>query len=301
MKLFITINIICLIVLKAVSQTTSLQADSSVYLNQNKILFEKISFADSIILYDPGALGENTGDEPSQKYQNTQKALGKPDCVSDNDTGFVSLGNGGTLIIKFTDNILINGSGADLKIFEVSNDEDIKVWVSRDNKIYIPLKKTAHSNYEFDFGPQTENSYFYKFIKIRDIYNFDQSPAKTDQALGADIDAVSALNTAKRLLYKTDSLFKANSTDLSESGKNILSFLAAQIKNLPHPILSINSYSYQKANDQYLSLSTYIQADRIRQYLFNEKEITHAEYQISGKGYTKNIKHSIIEILIKSK
>ncbi|MEJ2627543.1 MAG: hypothetical protein P8078_03160, partial [bacterium] len=57
----------------------------------------------------------------------------------------------------------------------------------------------------------------------------------------------------------------------------------------------------QKASERYLSLSTYMQADIIRQYLFNNQELSLTEYHISGKGYDENLKYSIIEILIQQK
>ena len=60
-----------------------------------------ISFADSVVLYDPGAYGENTGDEPELRFRNASTALGPPDFIPDENTGFVSLGKGGFLILKF--------------------------------------------------------------------------------------------------------------------------------------------------------------------------------------------------------
>ncbi|MFO7890149.1 MAG: hypothetical protein R6V04_07395 [bacterium] len=301
MRIVYTINIVILIVFKLVSQTIPEGKNTLIYQNQNKDFFENIIFADSVIFYDPGAMGDNTGDEPHKQYQNPKNALGAPDCITDNDIGFVSLGNGGTLILKFTDNIPINGPGADLAVFEVGNDEPINVWISHDNKTYLPLEKTPDSNYKFNFISEPETSYSYKFVKIRDIYDYTVSTDSSDLATGADIDAVAALNTVKRMVFKTDSLFSSNTIYLSEWGRKRLSALADKIEHLSQPILSINAYSHQKANEQYLSMSTYMQADIIYQYLYNTEELTHAEYHIAGKGYNANIQYSIIEILIKPK
>lgn len=300
MKIVTTINIIFLFVIKLNSQTVLVEPDSLQNHNQDTF-FENIVFADSVISYDPGAIGDHTGNEPSEVYQNSQNALGKPDCLTTNDSGFVSLGYGGTLIIKFTDNLLINGPGADLKVFEVGNDEPINVWVSNDNKIYFPLEKTTDSNYAFNITPEAKSFDSYKFVKIRDIYDYTAVTDSTEMALGADIDAVSALNTVKRIIFETDSLFTADTIHLSEWGKDKLSIIAYKIQNLSQPIISINAYSHQKANEQYLSMSTYMQADIIYQYFFNTQKLTDIRYQIIGKGYHADLKHSIIEILIQPK
>ncbi len=297
MKTTIIFRLTSIIVFSAVI----LGQESSLYINQDSVLFKEISYADSIVYYDPGALGENTGGEPHKKYQNTNNALGKPDCSAYNDTGFVSLGNGGTLIIKFSDNILVNGPGPDLQIFEVGSDENVNVWVSRDNKIYIPLKKHNDSGYLFNFDVQAEKSYDYRYVKIRDVYDDSIVPDSTDEAAGADIDAVSALNTAKRIVFKTDSIFSSDLIHLSQCGKKKLSEFAINMKTLPGSIILINSYSHQKASEQYLSMLTYMQADIIRKFLFNQQELTEVEYHISGKGYNSTLTQSIIEILIRQK
>jgi len=301
MKQFIKINTILSLSCILIILSLRLVSKSSSYINQNNILFRNISYADSIVFYDPGALGDNTGGEPHIQYQNTNNALGKPDCSFTNDIGFVSLGDGGTLIIKFSDNILINGPGADLKIFEAGKDENINVWVSQDNKIYIPLKESDDSDYTFDFGTQSENIYTYRYVKIRDMYDDTIISDSTDKAAGADIDAVSALNTAKRIVFKTDSIFTSDLIHLSECGKKKLSKFALTMKALPTSILLINTYSHQKASDQYLSMLTYMQGDIIRKFLYNQQELTEIDYVISGKGYNSTLKDSIIEMLIRKK
>jgi len=301
MSQLIKINIIFILTFLIIFPTVNSGQESSVNQKQYNVLFKKISYADSIVFYDPGALGYHTGGEPALDYQDTDKALGEPDCKTDNDSGFVSLGDGGTLVVKFSDNILINGPGADLQVFEVGRDEHVDVWVSQDNKIYIPLIKSETSDYTFEFNLQTENTYAYRYVKIRDIYDDIMSSDSTDQTAGADIDAISALNTAKRIVFRTDSIFTADLIHLSESGRKKLSEFAANMKTLPGSIVIINSYSHQKASDQYLSMLTYMQTDIIRKFLFNQQELTEVEYNISGKGYNSNLMKSIIEILIRQK
>ncbi|MCJ7812896.1 hypothetical protein MUP95_06235, partial [bacterium] len=58
-----------------------------------------ISFVDSVVFYDPGAMGKGTGDEPNPEFQNPDMALGPPDYMINEDSNFVSLGRGGFIIL----------------------------------------------------------------------------------------------------------------------------------------------------------------------------------------------------------
>ena len=85
------------------------------------------SFADAVVSYDPDFLG---GPPPSPVHTEPLNAIGIPDAAPNEgactvglaiDCPYVSLGNGGQLILQFTDNVF-TGSGdnaLDLIIFEV--------------------------------------------------------------------------------------------------------------------------------------------------------------------------------------
>ena len=84
------------------------------------------SFADSVLSYDPVI----NGSQPTEPHRVPENALGIPDYTDDSDcTGnatcaFVSLGDGGSITLQFTDNLLTGSGDAsdDLWIFEVGPD-----------------------------------------------------------------------------------------------------------------------------------------------------------------------------------
>lgn len=84
-----------------------------------------VSFADTVIQYHPLFQGGPGPTDP--KYTSPAQALGPPNYVPDaggvggafNGTGSVALGRGGLLALRFTDNVVVNGAGADLGICEV--------------------------------------------------------------------------------------------------------------------------------------------------------------------------------------
>jgi hypothetical protein len=152
------------------------------------------SFADAVVLYDPGR------PEPTEPHQGKANALGAPDykgnnsCTSQDSCTFVSLGSGGSITLRFTDNSL-TGSGStdfDLWIFEVGPDvEDTFVEVSQDGVTWASVGKVTGGRRGIDidaygFGPNARLSY----VRLTDDPNEGHTTGAT---VGADIDAVGAI------------------------------------------------------------------------------------------------------------
>lgn len=271
---------------------------------EKKNFFKISSFADSVVLYDPGALGKNTGGEPDTIYQNPATALGCPEINSDNDSGYVSLGLTGTLIIKFTDNVLIDGPGPDIKIFEINSDEKIKVWISSDGIIYKPIVELPGEKFIFEINSYPLKHTSYSYLKIRDASDkFTQNDSL--EAVGADIDAICALNSELIFVYNSDHLFNDDNKTLSIEGKKKLFELSEKISKLSRPKLFINAYLYSGGTDTYKLILTQMQADAVYKFFRDIETLQNAEYRITGLGDIKNfnnaslpVNHSTIEILI---
>ena len=157
-----------------------------------------LSFADAVVSYDPVLAGVG----PSAPHSVPSNALGAPDYVGDNNcTGdpscaFVSLGDGGRLVLRFLDNRL-TGSGTaaqDLWIFEVGPDvEDTFVHISMDGITWHSVGEIGGSTSGIDidafgWGPSDEFAY----VQLTDDGSAD---GQTGDTVGADIDAVGAIST----------------------------------------------------------------------------------------------------------
>ncbi|MCC5887197.1 MAG: PEP-CTERM sorting domain-containing protein [Gammaproteobacteria bacterium] len=160
-----------------------------------------ISFADEVVSFTLGTGGVTL------PHQNPDNALGAPDYnnVSNCETfatdpaencTFVSLGNGGELVLRFTDNAL-TGSGDDsfdLWIFEVGPlVEPTKVDISKDGMEWFNVGSVGGATAGIDidafgFGP----SDLFFFVRLTDICS---GGACTGRTAGADIDAVGAIST----------------------------------------------------------------------------------------------------------
>jgi hypothetical protein len=144
------------------------------------------SFADAVASYDP------VFDVPgSPSNTDSEAALGPPD---DED---VSLGNGGSITLQFTDNAL-TGSGdsaPDLHIFESGGENEATfVEISADGSTFESIGEVFGSTASIDldafgFGPGDQ----FFFVRLTDDEAHDPQPE--DERAGADIDAVGAIST----------------------------------------------------------------------------------------------------------
>jgi len=156
------------------------------------------SFADAVSNYAPGIVASG----PTAPHQGAFNALGAPDypggtvCASQESCSYVSLGDGGSIILQFIDNRL-TGSGdsaLDLWIFEVGPDvEDAFVAISADASLWHAVGavggSTAGINIDaFGFGP----SHQFAYVRLTDDGTKDGQSGET---VGADIDAVGAIST----------------------------------------------------------------------------------------------------------
>jgi len=263
-----------------------------------------VSFADSIVFYDPGAMGEGTGDEPAPEFQKPELALGVPDYDSLKDTGYVSLGKGGTLVLKFTDNVLIDGPGSDLHIF-LADTEDVFVWISKEGYVFIPVGKASRNNASIDIHAYAEPGAVYSYVKLRD--DPDQGEEKGPSP-GADIDAVGAINAAIKIRIPSDQLFEEKTAKFNCDTLTILSIAAEKIHRVKHARVLISAYTDNRGSEDFNMFLSQEQAYAVRNYFLDVENLTDVGYTVVGWGDTKPVasndsdegrkKNRRIEILI---
>lgn len=162
-----------------------------------------LSFADESVSYIKGS------DNVSSDHDNPSNALGIPDYNDSQQTGYVSLGDTGEIVLKFTDNSLTTSSNSefDLWIFEIGNgnanaiSEPTDVHVSIDGNTWIYVGSTAEGGTKgIDIDAFTQNGIVlgekYSYVKLVDLLpNQSHSPWE-----GADIDAVAAISSAEAVV-----------------------------------------------------------------------------------------------------
>ncbi|QIE55220.1 PEP-CTERM sorting domain-containing protein [Pikeienuella piscinae] len=160
------------------------------------IVFENgdVSFADAVVSFTPG-----TPPATDANYTDPLAAVGAPDYATPN--GSVSLGRGGELVLRFTDNSL-TGSGdsaADLHIFEIGPDvEDTFVSISQNGVDFFSVGSVGGSTSSIDIDPFLFDlglDAFTQFSFVRLIDDPNEGGA-SGSTVGADIDAVGAISSS---------------------------------------------------------------------------------------------------------
>ncbi len=150
------------------------------------------SFADMVVSYDPVI----KSGQPTEPYRDATQATGVAD-VGDPGINYVSLGDGGSITLRFTDNSL-TGSGStafDLWVFEIGPDvEDTYVEISKNGTVWSPVGKVTGGTRGIDidaygFGVLD----FFSYVRLTDDTNEGD---QTGSTVGADIDALGAISSA---------------------------------------------------------------------------------------------------------
>lgn len=162
----------------------------------------EVSFADEVVSYSPMGFGI-----PTAPFRNPLNALGVPNfngniaCSDPIRCTFVSLGSGGSIVLRFVDNSL-TGSGdtaRDLHIFEVGPDiEDTFVDISKNGVDWFSVGKVLGSTGNIDidrYGFGTSD--FFSYVRLTDDPN---EGAITGIQVGADIDGVGAISSGPPVL-----------------------------------------------------------------------------------------------------
>ncbi len=157
------------------------------------------SFADVVTSYSPGMVGSN----PTEPNRGSGNALGIPDyngsntCANQAECPYVSLGDGGIIVLQFTDNKLTasGNTNLDLWIFEVGPDvEDTFVEISVNGIDWIDAGKVFGTTAGIDIDAITGVLLTdqFEFVRLTDDPN---EGGQNGATVGADIDAVGAIST----------------------------------------------------------------------------------------------------------
>ncbi len=167
-----------------------------------------VSFADELVEFTPGLVFDPDRDAftPLPQYLDGENTLGVPDVTLDQaiacevapstDTcRFVSLGKGGILTVRFTDNLLTGSDNADvdLWVFEAGPPDTTFVDISADGANWVELGAYTSLGAGIDidaFGYGRQDRFAY--VRLRDDPLVGQPQGPT---LAADIDAIGAIST----------------------------------------------------------------------------------------------------------
>lgn len=177
------------------------------------------SFADEVVSFTPGA-------RPSSGvWADASHALGLPDYTKTTAPGFLSLGCDGVLVLRFTDNALVDVEGPDLFVFEVGPAvEATALAISEDGRTWIEVGRIEGSRADVDIASFVKPSQSFAFVRLTNA-----SRTCGGRHSGADIDAVAAVGSALRLSLDGAVLFDTSQATLKPAAQAALEALVPRI------------------------------------------------------------------------
>ena len=250
------------------SKTYTDSQGRAVYLSHGEL-----AFADAVVSFDMGQPVAN-GD-----FANPDLVLGSPDYDEGSGAGATTLGCGGTLIVQFADNALIDIEGPDLHVFEVGPDvEPTQVAISRDNKTWIDLGTISGGQASVDIAPFVGLDEAYYFVKLTD----GKSACSGDWP-GADIDAVAAIGTGERISLRSAVLFDFDKFNLKPEARDELESVAEKIRVYSSGRIIISGHTDNVGSDAYNQELSENRAASVQSYLTDLLGLE--QYSMSSRGY----------------
>ena len=142
-----------------------------------------LAYATAVVTFEPGSPA------PTPDAADPLSALGPPDYAVDTQAPprAVSVGNGGTLVLRFDGPGLGDTPGPDLFVFEIGAPEATEVAISDDGVAWRELGRIPGGAMAIDIAPVTKEGEAFHYVRLHDAAGEGpESPAFP----GADVDAV---------------------------------------------------------------------------------------------------------------
>jgi outer membrane protein OmpA-like peptidoglycan-associated protein len=241
------------------------------------------SFADEVIEYRVGRPG------PVPEGMDARAALGSPDYVGGpvlETPRSVTLGNGGSITLRFTDNALVDVKGPDLYVFESGpHVEAAFVDISTDGKSWIAAGRVEGHASSLDIAPVVAPGQIYSYVRITDDAN--QGHAAGDWP-GADIDAVGAVGAVEKIELSGEVLFEHDSDTLKPNAAEALDAVLARIVAREGAHVTVLGHTDSTGEDAYnLDLSRR-RAESASKYL-EEHGVERSSLTVEGHGETRPV------------
>ena len=220
----------------------------------------KISFADTVVDFYIGT------PKPLRKFRNPEESLKEPDYTSYSIPSFFSLGCGGNLTVKFTDNGFMNLAGKDIYIFEVGPArEPAKVEISKDGIEWIYAGEIDGGRSVLELSDQNidTTSIFY-YLRVTDLKSLCVS-----KSAGADIDAIAAINSVVHFDMNADVLFDVGKSELKPKSIKTLDSISKIMIKIGEANLSIVGHTDSDGTEEYNYGLSYNRCYSVREKLKN--------------------------------
>lgn len=234
----------------------------------------EVSFADEVVHYDTGT------EKPVEAARDTSQALGIPDYDKSNGGGYATLGCGGELILKFTDNRLIDIAGPDFYVFEIGPDvEPTALAISRHGENWVRVGRIEGGKAEVDIAPYVDHEQNFRYVKLVDLRRNCGGDTP-----GADIDAVGAIGSMQRIALDSSVLFDTGKYQLKPAAAAAIDDAVAGIDPERLQSVVVAGYTDAVGSEQSNQVLSKNRAQSVADFLIQQADFPESKIHIEAHG-----------------
>lgn len=216
-----------------------------------------LSFADVVVSFRKG------DQSAADQHSIPEEALGIPNYIDSVDDEYLTLGCGGELVVRFTDNALGDVDGPDIFVFEIGPAvEATALAISKDGRSWTEVGVISGGVAGIDIKGAANPFDTYSFLRLT-----DQRTACFGEWPGADIDAIAAVGAGRRVTLDAALLFDVDESVLKPVAENTLQELATEIKAIPTARVVIEGHTDSDGSDAHNQQLSEARAEAVRTFL----------------------------------
>ena len=240
------------------------------------------SFADEVVAFDVGKPAPR-----DTRYTDPATALGPPDYDLKRllPPKNISLGCGGTLVVRFTDNVLHDVAGPDLYVFEVGPAvEPMKLAISPDGESWTEVGNISGGTATIDIAKAVKPGERFRYVRVTDLKRGCGGPYA-----GAEVDAVGAIGSALQLSFDASVLFDFNRAELRPAAQAVLTEAAARVAAYTNAAVTIEGHTDNVGTNAYNAKLSLARAGAVRAFLLTRPELGGRSIGVEGFGASRPV------------
>lgn len=240
----------------------------------------RASFADEVIGFTPG---ERRSHAP---FDDPQQALAEPNYRRTSSPDFISLGCDGALVLRFTDNVLVDIDGVDLHVFEAGPFvERTALAISADGQDWVDVGVIEGARADVDIAPFADSGEKYPYVRLRNA-----GKSCGGKHAGADIDAVAAVGAELRFSLDSALLFDVDESRLKPEARAQLDAMARELASRGKAIrLTIEGHTDSTGSDARNQALSEARAGAVAEYLERQLGLPPGSMTRRGFGATRPV------------
>jgi OmpA-OmpF porin, OOP family len=241
------------------------------------------SFADEVVSFE---VGKPAPRDP--RYTRPEAILGPPDYdPKARPPGFPNLGMGcgGTLTVRFTDNVLHDVPGPDLYVFEVGPAiEPTQLAISPDGTAWVEVGNISGGTATVDIAKVVKPGDRFRYVRLTDLKR-----ACGGAFAGADLDAVGAIGSTLKLSFDASVLFDFNRSELRPQAQATLTEAATKVAAYTSASVTVEGHTDNVGTDAYNTRLSLARATAVRTFLLARPELRGRTIAVEGFGASRPV------------